>query len=672
MREGLKMVGQRGVTSILVALVAAVAFSAVDRDASADVYPEDDSVEVYPGNKCASQKLDIAADRCDRLLKIWGFWDRTQFDFMRDWLLSRQDRLFDRRWTAAEESASQAGVDCADMTLSGPELKTLIDTAVDGIVTEVNTGLDLSRNEWWQWWNQDSICGANLLRFAATQCRQIVEAESRYIGNLADDPYGEERDAAQDRADARFSRHWDWAMRRQCPTEATEADIAARIDDLSADALTSITVSPNVPDDQFMAITHPAVGEPGHEVAYEGDVLGPRCQDSSQYSFFARRGTENKLLMYYEGGGACWESLTCGLPRCNQDVDPDAFMAATAEGFGSGFADLNNPDNPFANWNIVYVPYCSCDVHWGDSAVDYPEMVLIPGIIEFPPKHVEHRGYHNAKLAEKWAREHFVNPSDIFVTGSSAGAYGATMHSIPLNEVYPASNINMMADAGNGVITQDFLEQQFGNWGVEQNLPDVPGIGDVPVEEQSMPGIVTAAAAYYPRANWAHYTTAYDGGDGGQTGFYHVMLNPGNFFAWLNWWESSCAFNAQMRQQALDTSAAVSLENDNYRYYIGTGSAHTGFGRDKVYADTTGGVPPLVDWVNAMIDDTPAWTDVEASPSNVLLPGECNSDSDNAGDPCGYDADCPNGKCGGEDPRPSSPTPPFEIVGTDTIINCGP
>jgi hypothetical protein len=203
----------------------------------------------------------------------------------------------------------------------------------------------------------------------------------------------------------------------------------------------------------------------------------------------------------------------------------------------------------------------------------------------------------------------------------------------------------MLADAGNGVITQEFLEQQFGNWGVEENLPDVPGIGDVPTEEQSMPGIVAAAARAYPRANWAHYTSAYDGGEGGQTGFYHVMLNPDNLLVWPRWWQSSCAFNTQMRQQALDTAADVSLEGDNYRYYIATGSAHTGFGRDRVYTDTTGGVPTLVDWINAMLDKTGSWTNVEASPSNVLLPG---------------------------DPRPNPLAPPFEIVGTDTIINCAP
>jgi hypothetical protein len=573
----------------------------------------------YPSYKCASEKMDAAANRCDKVLKAWSIWAKTQKDAQR--MIDRADQTFDAKWANAENKAARDGVDCAEMTLSGAGMKARMDMAIDDIAADVTDGLDLGVKK-------DAICGSKLLKSAATMCQKLLKTESTFIKDLSRDPDGFRSDATQTKARGQFGKQWMRTVRKACPTTGIADDIADSVEALSDDVVTNITVSPNVPDDAFMAITHPIMGAPGHDVAYEGDVLGPRCQDSSQYSFFAKRGTENKLLMYYEGGGACWETLTCGAEFCKQDVTLDDYtdLATPGSGFGPGFADLSDPRNPFADWNIVYVPYCSCDVHWGDAAVDYPEMVLIPGTLEFPEKHVEHRGYDNAKLAEKWVREHFLNPSDIFVTGSSAGAYGATMHAIPLSENYSASSVNMLGDAGNGVITQDFLEQQFGNWGVEQNLPDVPGIGDVPTDQQSIPRIVAAAARHYPRTNWAHYTAAYDGSTGGQTGFYHVMLNPNFFIIWENWWQSSCAFNAAMRQQAMDTEAAVGLENDNYRYYIASGSAHTAFGRPRVYDDTTGGVPPLVDWVNAMIDDTPAWTSVEADPFNVLFPDDPRPD----------------------------------------------
>jgi hypothetical protein len=446
------------------------------------------------------------------------------------------------------------------------------------------------------------------------------------------DPDGAKRDAAQARASSEFSDQWDNATRKECPTTASEEEIEGEVDALSDDVVTNTIVSPNVPDDAYMAITHPAGGEPGNEVSYEGDTLVPQCQDSSEFTFFAKRGSVNKLLMYYYGGGACWDSLTCGSERCTQTADPEPPGLD-----GSGFGDFTDPDNPFVDWHIVQVPYCSCDIHIGDNAVDY--LPLGP----FPAKHVEHRGYDNAKLAEKWAREHFLNPTDMFVTGSSAGSYGAIVHGVHLSEAYVAPSISVMGDGGNGVATQEFMDVNFNNWGAMENLPDVPGIVGVPSDEMSIPLILKSAASYYPGTNWSNYTTAFDGGQGGQTGFYHIMLNPLDIFNWDKWWRASCQFNEVMREQAFDTAETAAGENDNYRYYIATGSRHTGFGNPRVYDDTTGGVPPLVDWVNAMIDDDPSWTNVEADPFNVLFPG---------------------------DPQPNPLEPPFHQVGPDVVVIC--
>jgi len=86
-----------------------------------------------------------------------------------------------------------------------------------------------------------------------------------------------------------------------------------------------------------------------------------------------------------------------------------------------------------------------------------------------------------------------------------------------------------------------------------------------------MPGYVESVADYFPATNWAHYTAAFDGGSGGQTGFYNVMLHNNDPGFALNWWKASCAWNGVMRQQAADTYAEVAAANDNYRYYIATG-----------------------------------------------------------------------------------------------------
>ncbi len=418
------------------------------------------SAGIYPSNECASDKMEAAANRCDQVLKAWSVWAKTQKDPQRR--IDQADRAFDAKWASAEDAAAKQDVDCAEMTLSDADMKALMDTAIDDIAMEVTDGLDLGGSK-------EGTCGSKILKSAATMCQKLLRAESRYIDDPSRDLDGATRDATQAKASSQFSHQWDKTTRKACPTTATEAEIEGMVDALSDAVVTNTTVAPDVPDDAFMAITHPAGGQPGNEVSYEGDTLVPQCQDGSSFTFFAKRGTREQAADVLRRRGRL-----LGHPDLlRSDLHPDRGSGRRrAVDVWPGFADLTNPDNPFKDWNIVHVPYCSCDIHLGDSAVDYMHPTE-PGRVV---KHVEHRGYDNAKLAEKWAREHFLNPTDMFVTGSSAGSYGAMVHGVHLSEAYPATSINVMGDGGNGVATQEFMDTNFNNWGAMENLPDVPGI----------------------------------------------------------------------------------------------------------------------------------------------------------------------------------------------------
>ena len=169
------------------------------------------------------------------------------------------------------------------------------------------------------------------------------------------------------------------------------------------------------------------------------------------------------------------------------------------------------------------------------------------------PVHVEHRGYHNSQVAEKWAREHFVaSRAGLRHRLERGRVRRVVQRAAAWTSVWPASKFDVLADAGNGVITADFLDNSFPNWNFEANLPpDIPGVLDVLDQRHGHPGLHRGRRRPLPAARrWAHYTTAYDGGSGGQTGFYNVMLNNNDPLAALTWWNGSCAFNAKMRQQA--------------------------------------------------------------------------------------------------------------------------
>ena len=66
--------------------------------------------------------------------------------------------------------------------------------------------------------------------------------------------------------------------------------------------------------------------------------------------------------------------------------------------FNVGVFDTS-ADGLFKDWSIVYVPYCTIDVHWGNATVEYTEDLVI-----------HHRGYLNTKAALEFAYDKIVDP----------------------------------------------------------------------------------------------------------------------------------------------------------------------------------------------------------------------------------------------------------------------
>jgi hypothetical protein len=506
------------------------------------------------------------------------------------------------RFAEAEAASARRGVDCVEQTATAADLGAKTAGAVEDLVAAILDGLDADSRA-------DARCGASLLRGAASLCHDLLQAESGHTKRAPRGGDAARRDAQQERASERFSALYE---RAACSTEASERDIQDAVAAIGDTAVYATVVSPGLDDSGFEPFS------PVGPIEYEGQTLNPRCGFDSDpdYHFFVKRGSVNKLVVYYQGGGACWENLTCGVPVCKDGADP---VIDDPDNFSSGFADLDNPENPFRDWNSVFVTYCTCDVHYGDVDQVYPGL--------FGDVAISHRGYQNAKVVEKFAREHFLNPETIFVTGSSAGGYGALFHGPLLAEVWPASRVHVLGDASNGVITPRFLRNEFENWNFSANLPeDIPGVLESITSGDGMVGYVEAVADFYPGTNWAHYTASYDGGTGGQSGFYNVMLNRNNPLAALTWWEASCPFNDVMVDQATETFDRVPA---NYRYYIGAGSRHTMYGSNKVYTDQSGGESQtIVDWIEDMLAYDPLrsspsdWQNVQCTECGLVLPGD--------------------------------------------------
>lgn len=321
-------------------------------------------------------------------------------------------------------------------------------------------------------------------------------------------------------------------------------------------------------------------------VELDGRLITPTCSGAPgadpEFKFWVKRGTVDNLVVFFDGGGACWDNVTCSLPRLAVDArDDDGFykgelLATDDPNTLGGIFDLDNPRNPVRDWSFVFVPYCTGDVHSGSNTANYTNPDTGAAYT------IQHRGADNFRVILEWMRQNFDAPDEILVTGSSAGAYGAATHYGRIRDTFTGGRAVMIGDAGQGVTTQDFLELRNGNWNY-----DLPA--SVFGENASLTAdddIVAMLAAHYPNDRFGQYTTAHDIT---QSGFYALMGATNACRAWT----AKMATDLRTRQSA-----------GNFRSYLANGQSHTILRLPLFYTERTGG-EAFVDWFAKMLGDAP-------------------------------------------------------------------
>ena len=85
------------------------------------------------------------------------------------------------------------------------------------------------------------------------------------------------------------------------------------------------------------------------------------CRDGSSTGFGINpSNASKKLMIFLEGGGACFNAVTCL-------VNPSAFSGNNYTGSSAGIFNRADIANPVKDWNFVDVPYCTGDVHAGNN-----------------------------------------------------------------------------------------------------------------------------------------------------------------------------------------------------------------------------------------------------------------------------------------------------------------
>jgi hypothetical protein len=146
-----------------------------------------------------------------------------------------------------------------------------------------------------------------------------------------------------------------------------------------------------------------------------------------------------KLMIFLEGGGACFNSTTCGENPFHFDQTTFAAQFVAAES-KLGIFSRTDTSNAVADYNMVYVPYCTGDVHAGNAP-----NTTVPGVVG-PQQFV---GYTN--MTQYLARivPTFPNTTRVLLAGQSAGGFGAALQYVQTTRNFGAGiPVDLLDDSG--------------------------------------------------------------------------------------------------------------------------------------------------------------------------------------------------------------------------------
>ncbi|HEY3485979.1 MAG TPA: pectin acetylesterase-family hydrolase [Ilumatobacteraceae bacterium] len=354
----------------------------------------------------------------------------------------------------------------------------------------------------------------------------------------------------------------------ESPSDAptTPADTTATDETAPPGATAPTDTEPTVaPTEPTTAPTEPTAPPTFEVQAWQRIAPGGDCScaDGSEFAFWERRADPTKVMFYLQGGGACFNEATCkfqgGTYTVQANEDPSVF---------NGIFDAANPENPAADYSIVYVPYCTGDIHLGDKVTEYS-----------PTLTVRHKGYVNASTAMQYLVDQYPDADEILVTGISAGSIPTPLFAGLLSDTYTDATIRVLAD-GSGAYqpTSSGLTGPNGPWGTDAAIPEWPETEGLAPEDFSIPGMFVLAGQHAPQITFTRHDYAYDE----VQGFFMGAVGQGG----IDLLESQ-----ETNEALIESEGGIDLAS-----YVAPGSQHTVLLDPRFYDETVNGVR-LVDWV---------------------------------------------------------------------------
>lgn len=160
-----------------------------------------------------------------------------------------------------------------------------------------------------------------------------------------------------------------------------------------------------------------------------------------------KKGSENKLLIFFMGGGVSWNEYTAARPASLYSKDRNlGFYTIHMDLFTDLRLDsgifAERKENPFRDWSKLILIYDTGDFHAGTGDFSYTAQ-------DGSQRICHHHGYTNYRRAMKTVMKFVPDPECIAVTGCSGGAFGAALLTDDVMELYPeCGNIISVIDSG--------------------------------------------------------------------------------------------------------------------------------------------------------------------------------------------------------------------------------
>ncbi len=323
------------------------------------------------------------------------------------------------------------------------------------------------------------------------------------------------------------------------------------------------------PDDQsidrylgaFAPISSTAVAPGLTEYTFSGEN-GPICYTGNEFSMFTRDGSSNNLLIFLQGGGFC-SPVSC---EAVEDIIPLVPF---------GILNPADPENPAANFDVGYVPYCDGSGMMGDNEVDSDGDGVNDRFF---------RGVQNLSASLDVIAQNYPSPEKIVLAGNSAGGF-AVHAALPLvRKLYPNVRIDVINDSGVGILNPGAMQSLIDYWN---------------------------AGAFFPSS-----CTDCIGADGNLTDYHKNQLteDPNARLAYISSKQDATfaaliqgggpAFETELIEAAEELKAAFP---DRFNALIANGEDHTFLISDFTFQV---GNTSVRSWVSDMINETAEWAQV--------------------------------------------------------------